>query len=151
SNLIKAAFALEKNGFPIFQKYPELFDASYAMLKYSFPNLYVSTFGDTGRAYQSPETLEIGLAIATKHHRPEVPGMMAAINALMAQGLYKRSNAGILGLLAYLPSLPEVENQPYSWPRSGKLDFARFFLQRNGTDTKNGMMYGVQGSSYNHN
>ncbi len=151
SNLIKAAFALEKNGYPVFQKYPELFDATYAMLKYSFPNLYVSAFGDTGRAFQSPETLEIGLVIATKYNRPEVSGMMAAMNTLVGRGLYKRSSSGILGMLTYLSDFPEAESEPYSWPRSAELDFARFYLQRNGTDEENGLMYGVQGASYNHN
>src|SRR5690606_15712002 len=151
SNLIKAAYALEMNGHDVFRKYPELFNASYAMLKYAFPNLYVSTFGDTGRASQSPETLEIGLAIAAKQHRPEISGMMAAIRTLMAHGIYKRSDAGVLGLLTYLPGLPEAANEPYSWPRSGELAFARFFLQRNGTGEKTGLMYGVQGASYNHN
>jgi len=151
SNLIKAAFALEKNGYPVFQTYPELFDASYAMLKYSFPNLYVSAFGDTGRASQSPETLEIGLAVAAKYNRPEIAGMTAAMNTLIGRGIYKRSNSGILGLLTYLPDIPAVESKPFSWPRSGTLDFARFFFQRNGTDEKKGLMYGVQGASYNHN
>ena len=151
SNLIKAAYALEMNGHDVFQKYPELFKASYAMLKYSFPNLYVSTFGDTGRAHQSPETLEIGLAVAAKYQRPEIPRMMAAIQTLMDHGLYDRKNAGILGLLTYLPDLPEAASEPYAWPRSGTLDFARFFLQRNGTDEQTGLMYGVQGATYNHN
>lgn len=151
SNLIKAAFALEKNGYPVFRQYPELFDATYAMLKYSFPNLYVSAFGDTGRAFQSPETLEIGLVIAHGYNRPEISGMMAAMNTITGRGMYDRSKSGLLGLLTYLPDFPEVENQPYSWPRSGVLDFARFYFQRNGMDEKRGLMYGVQGASYNHN
>ena len=151
SNLIKAAFTLEKNGYPVFQQYPELFDATYAMLKYSFPNLYVSSFGDTGRAFQSPETLEIGLLVATGYNRPELPGMMAAMNTLTGHGMYDRSKSGLMGLLTYLPGFPEMESQPYAWPRSGELDFARFYFQRNGTDEKRGLMYGVQGASYNHN
>ncbi|NLJ01029.1 MAG: hypothetical protein GX371_07760, partial [Bacteroidales bacterium] len=151
SNLIKAAFALEKNGYPVFIDYPELFDATYAMLKYSFPNLFVSAFGDTGRAYQSPETLEIGLVIADKYKRPEISGMMAAMNMLIQREMYERSSSGILGLLTYLPDFPDVESEPYSWPRSGELDFARFYLQRNGADEKTGLMFGVQGASYNHN
>ncbi|SCD21939.1 hypothetical protein PSM36_3150 [Proteiniphilum saccharofermentans] len=151
SNLIKAAFTLEKNGYPVFQQYPELFDATYAMLKYSFPNLYVSAFGDTGRAFQSPETLEIGLVIATEYNRPEVPGMMAAMNTITGHGMYDRSKSGLMGLLTYLPDFPEGVSQPYVWARSGELDFARFYFQRNGTDEKQGLMYGVQGASYNHN
>ncbi len=151
SNLVKAAFALEKNGYPVFQEYPELFDATYAMLKYSFPNLYASAFGDTGRAYQSPETLEIGLVLAAKYNRPEISGMMAAMTTLIERGIYKRSGADMLGMLAYLPDFPEMEGNAYEWPRSATLDFARFYLQRNGTREENGLMYGVQGASYNHN
>jgi hypothetical protein len=151
SNLVVAALALEKNGYDVFRKFPALFEATYAMLKYSFPNLMVSAFGDTGRASQSPATLEIGLAIALKYNRMELPGMMSAMNALINGGLYSREQSGLLGLLTYLPELPNVESAPYEWPRSGELEFARFYLQRNGMDTKHGLMYGVQGASYNHN
>ena len=151
SNLVKAALALEKNGYPVFQQFPELFNATYAMLKYSFPNLLVSAFGDTGRASQSPETLEVGLAVAAKYDRPELYGMMSAMNIIMERGMHDRSKSGIFGLMSFLPEFPETQTVPYSWPRSGVLDFARFFLQRNGMDEKFGLMYGVQGASYNHN
>jgi hypothetical protein len=53
-NLLVSALALEKNGYNIFRKFPALFKASYAMIKYSFPNLLVSGFGDTGHASQVP-------------------------------------------------------------------------------------------------
>lgn len=151
SNLVKATLALEKNGYRVFQQFPELFEATYAMLKYSFPNLYVSAFGDTGRASQSPETLEVGLAIAAKNNRPELPGMMAAMNTLIDRGMHDRSKSGIFGLLTFLPEFPKTESLPYQWPRSGELEFARFYLQRNDMDEKHGLMYGVQGASYNHN
>lgn len=151
SNLVKAILALEKNGYTVFQKFPELFEATYAMLKYSFPNLYVSAFGDTGRASQSPETLEVGIAIAAKYNRPELPGMMAAMNMLIDREMHDRSKSGIFGLLTFLPKFPETESLPYQWPRSGALDFARFYVQRNGMNEKFGMMYGIQGASYNHN
>jgi len=151
SNFVKAAMALDKNGYAVFQQFPELFDATYAMLKYSFPNLLVSAFGDTGRASQSPETLEIGLAVAAKYNRPELHGMMSAMKIIMERGMHDRSKSGIFGLLSFLPKFPETETVPYSWPRSGVLDFARFYLQRSGMDEKFGLMYGVQGASYNHN
>lgn len=76
---------------------------------------------------------------------------MAAMNILTGHGMYDRSKSGLMGLLTYLPGFPEMESQPYAWPRSGELDFARFYFQRNGTDEKRGLMYGVQGASYNHN
>jgi hypothetical protein len=150
SNLLIGALALDNNGYDVFRQFPALFQASYAMLKYSFPNLRVSAFGDTGRAFQSPQTLEIGLAIAVRDNLAIVPGMMAAMNQLTDGGIYKREDSGFLGLLCFLPELPKSLAE-YEWPRGGELDFARFYLQRNGMDPRYGLMYGVQGASYNHN
>lgn len=151
TNLIQSALALEKNGHDVFTRFPELFQASFAMLKYAFPNLMVSAFGDTGHASQSPQSLEIGLIMAARDGRPELPGMISAMKQLMSGGLYKREDSGWLGMLSYLPELPELDVKPYEWPRSGELEFARFYLQRNGMDPATGLMYGVQGASYNHN
>jgi hypothetical protein len=150
SNLLVSSLALEKNWYDIFRKFPALFKASYAMLKYSFPNLTVSAFGDTGRASQSPESLEIGLIDAIKYNQPELPEMLASMKKLIEGGRYKRENSGYLGLLCFIPEIPAVTSD-YSWPRSGTLEFARYFLQRNGTDPQTGLMFGVQGASYNHN
>jgi hypothetical protein len=150
SNLLISSLALEKNGYDIFHRFPALFKASYAMLKYSFPNLTVSAFGDTGRASQSPEAIEIGLIAAIKLNAPELAGMLSSMKTLIEGGRYKREDSGYMGLLCFLPELPAVQSD-YSWPRSGTLEFARFFLQRNGMDPKNGLMFGVQGASYNHN
>jgi hypothetical protein len=149
-NLLIASLALEKNGFDIFRKFPALFRASYAMLKYSFPNLTVGAFGDTGRSSQSAESLEIGLIGATKYNQPELPEMLASMKKLIDGGMYKRERSGFLGLLCFLPEIPEAQTT-YQWPRTGTLEFARYFLQRNGTDPKTGLMIGVQGATYNHN
>jgi hypothetical protein len=150
SNLLISSLALEKNGYNIFGKFPELFRASYAMLKYSFPNLTVSAFGDTGRASQSPESLEIGILAAIKYNQPELPEMVASMKKIVDGGRYKREDSGYMGLLCFVPEIPDPIST-YSWPRSGTLDFAKYFLQRNGSDQEYGLMYGVQGASYNHN
>ena len=150
SNLLLSALAMEKNGYDIFEKFPALFKSSYVMLKYSFPDLTVSAFGDTGRASQSPELLEIGIIGALKYNRPELTDLLAALRKLTESGRYKRENSGYIGLLCYVPEIPVTDSE-YRWPRSGTLDFARYFLQRNGTDPVYGLMYGVQGASYNHN
>ena len=149
-NLLVSSLALEKNGYDIFRQFPALFQASYAMLKYSFPNLTVGGFGDTGRASQSAESLEIGLVGATKYHDPILPDMLAAMNKLIAGGIYQRERSGFLGLLAFLPELPATTTD-FRWPRTGALDFARYFIQRNGMDAQTGLMIGVQGATYNHN
>ncbi|MBW8327355.1 MAG: heparinase II/III-family protein, partial [Prolixibacteraceae bacterium] len=149
-NLLVASLALEKNGFDVFRKFPALFRASYAMLKYSFPNLTVGAFGDTGRSSQSAESLEIGLIGAVKYNQPELLEMLASMKKLMDGGIYQREKSGMLGLLCFLPEIQEAKTD-YQWPRTGTLEFARFFLQRNGTDPKTGLMVGVQGATYNHN
>ncbi len=149
-NLLISALALEKNGYAVFQKFPALFKASYAMLKYSFPNLTVGGFGDTGRASQNAESLEIGLVGAVKYNHPILPDMLASMNKLIDGGKYKREDSGFLGLLCYLPDLPKT-TATYCWPRTGTLDFAKYFIQRNGSDLQTGLMIGVQGATYNHN
>jgi hypothetical protein len=149
-NLLLASLALEKNGHDVFRQFPALFQASYAMLKYSFPNLTVGGFGDTGRASQSAESLEIGLVGAVKYKNPILPDMLAAMNKLIDGGKYKRENSGFLGLLTFLPDLPATTST-FRWPRTGSLDFARYFIQRNGSDPQTGLMIGVQGATYNHN
>lgn len=149
-NLLVASLALEKNGYDIFRKFPALFQASYAMIKYSFPNLTVGGFGDTGRASQSAESLEIGLVGAVKYSHPILPDMLASMKKLIDGGQYKRENSGFLGLLCFLPEIPNT-TATYQWPRTGTLEFAKYFVQRNSMDPFNGLMVGVQGATYNHN
>lgn len=151
SSLLISALAMEKNGYDIFKKNPALLDASYVMLKYSFPNLIAPSIGDTGPATQSAACLEIGMAMAKKYANPILPQLSAALKVLMENNGYKRESTDYLGLLSYLPELPINNNIVYQWPRSGELDFAKAYLQRNGTDKKNGLMYVVQGATYNHN
>jgi hypothetical protein len=151
SSLLISALAMEKNGYDIFKKNPALLDASYVMLKYSFPNLIAPSIGDTGPATQSAACLEIGLAMAKKYSNPILPQLSAALKVLMENNGYKREASDYLGLFSYLPELPINNNIVYQWPRSGELDFAKAYLQRNGTDKKNGLMYVVQGATYNHN
>ncbi len=150
TNLLISSLALENNGFDVFQKFPELFRASFAMMKYSFPNLTVSAFGDTGHATQSGESLEIGLIGAVKYKEDELDEMAASMQKLIEEGKYKRETSGFLGLLCFLPEIPKATSN-FGWPRTGSLDFARYFLQRNGEDPKTGLMVGVQGATYNHN
>jgi len=152
SSLLISGIALENNGYKVFAKHPALFEASYVMLKYSFPNLSATAFGDTGPATQNPQCLEIGLLMAKKYGMPIFNDLSAAMKILEREKGYKRENADYLGLLCYLPDIhTNQQTKEYTWPRSGTLDFAKAFVQRNGTDKKNGLMYVVQGASYNHN
>jgi hypothetical protein len=151
SSLLYSALALEKNGYQIFDKYPTLFNASFVMLKYSFPNYKASSFGDTGRPSESPEMLEIGIEMADKYKLPVLSQLTASMDVLIKNKQYKREQSGFLGLLCFLPEIPKSKGADYQWPRSGELDFAGCYLQRNGTDSEKGLMYVVQGASYNHN
>jgi len=76
--------------------------------------------------------------------------MLASMNKLIAGRKYKREDSGFLGLLTFLPDLPATSSA-FRWPRTGALDFARYFIQRNGSDPQTGLMIGVQGATYNHN
>ena len=152
SKLIEAAMMLENNGYQIFNKYPELLKAAYVMLKYSFPNLTASAFGDTGRPRQSIECLESAIKMADKYSLSILPDLVDAVKILENAGLYDRENTGITGMLCFLPKLPVVNTKGGKlWNRTEKLDFASCYLQRNGMDRQNGLMCVVQGATYNHN
>ncbi len=151
SSLLSSALAMENNGYNVFGKYPALLQSSYVLLKYSFPNFSAPSIGDTGPVSQSPECLEMGILMAKKYHDPAADQLVAAMNVLVQQKGYKRKTAGWMGLLCFLPEIPAANGEVYMWPRSGALEFARCYLQRNGTDQQHGLMYLVQGASYNHN
>jgi hypothetical protein len=150
SSLLISALALENNGFNVFGKFPALLQSSYVLLKYSFPNFMAPSIGDTGPVSQSPECLELGMLMAKKYNNPIASQLTAAMEVMIEKKGYKREAADYLGLLCYLPEFPST-NTTYTWPRSGELDFAKCYLQRNGSDRENGLMYLVQGASYNHN
>lgn len=152
SKLIEAALMLENNGYQIFNQYPILLKASYVMLKYSFPNLTASAFGDTGRPRQSMECLESAILMADKYKFPILSDLLNAAMILEQAGQYDRSESGLVGLLCYLPELPKAKSMDnHLWNRTEKLDFASCYLQRNGRDPQNGLMCVVQGATYNHN
>ncbi len=150
SSLLVSAYALEKNGYDIFRRFPALFKASYAMIKYSYPDLKEGGFGDTGRDSQNAQSLEIGITGAVKYKDPILPDMLAGLKKLIDGGIYNRERSGYMGLLCFLPEIPDTKAD-FHWPRSGTLDFAKYFIQRNGMDPETGLMYGVQGATYNHN
>ncbi|GAA5221936.1 heparinase II/III family protein [Membranihabitans marinus] len=151
SNLLLASFVLERNGYNIMEKNPAMLDASYVLFKYAFPNQKVSSFGDSRRVFQNPMTLELGIILGQKYLPNKLHLMLSSLKQLMDAGLYKRSKSDFLALLCYLPELETRNKQAVGWPRSGHLDFAGMYLQRNGGDAQNGLMYVVQGATYNHN
>ena len=151
-DLLQAAVPVENNGFQVFADHPALFQASYAMLRYSFPNLQLMGYGDIGGwRHQSPRNLEIAIRFASTYAPDVLPGLISSLNQLIDAGLYSRENAGWYGLLTYLAEFPEQEEDIFEWDRSFSLDFARLYGHRNGTDKETGLMHYVQGATYNHN
>ena len=151
SSLLTSAIAMEKNGYNIFGKFPALFQSSYVLLKYSFPNFSAPSIGDTGPVSQSTDCLEIGLLMAKKYGNKISEALTAAMDVMIKQKGYKRESNDYLGLLCYLPEIPGKSGIDYTWPRSGELDFAKCYLQRNGSSRDHGLMYVIQGATYNHN
>jgi Heparinase II/III-like protein. len=148
--LLESALLLEKNGYDVFGKFPQLFKSTYAMMHYSFPNLTASAYGDTGRPRQSTDCLEIGLLMADKYNMPIFDEILSVMQLLQKNG-YDRSKNDITALLSFIPEISNKEVTPFGWNRSETLDFANAYYQRNGMDEENGMMYVVHGASYNHN
>lgn len=149
-NILRASVAAEKNGYKVFMEFPPLYQASYAMMRYLFPNHKVMAFGDTGRGSMDPKHLEIAISMAIKYNDPILPTLVAVMKKMMENG-YKREESGWFGLLNNIGELPTVENPKIDLPRTGTLDFAKCFYQRNGVDPINGLMCYVQGATYNHN
>ena len=151
-DLLQAAVPVENNGYPVLERHPALFEASYAMLRYSFPNLQLMGYGDIGGwRHQSPRNLEIAIRFAADYDPSLLPGLVSSMNRLVDAGLYDRARSGWYGLLVYLADLPETETKAFEWERAFELDFARLYGQRNGTDRETGLMLYVQGATYNHN
>ena len=149
-NILRASVAAEKNGYKVFTEFPTLYQASYAMMRYLFPNNKVMAFGDTRRGGMDPSHLEIAITMADKCNDPVLPTLVTVMEKLMEHG-YKRENSGWFGLLSNMGELPAIENANIELPRTGTLDFAKCFYQRNGIDLTNGMMCYLQGATYNHN
>ena len=149
-NILRASVAAEKNGYKVFTEFPPLYQASYAMMKYLFPNNKVMAFGDTRRGNMDPRHLEIAISMADKYNDPILSTLVAVMNKMIENG-YLRENSGWFGLLSNMGELPETEQSEIELPRTGTLDFAKCYLQRNGSDQANGMMCYLQGATYNHN
>ncbi len=149
-NILRASVAAEKNGYKVFTEFPPLYQASYAMMKYLFPNNKVMAFGDTRRGGMDPRHLEIAISMANKYNDPVLPTLVSAMNDMIVNG-YKRENSGWFGLLSNIGELPNIDNAKIELPRTGTLDFAKCYLQRNGVDPATGMMCYLQGATYNHN
>lgn len=153
NGLLEASLMVENNGYKVFGENPQLFKASYALLRYAFPNGRTLGFGDTGGGPTSPENLEIAIVGAKKYDSPVTPILVNELHQMIEEGHYSRSESGYLGLLSYTPEIKpmKVTDAPNLTPRADSLGFAKCYIQRNSTDEVNGLMYSVYGATYNHN
>lgn len=150
THFIESAIMVENNGYEVIREFPALLRSSYAMVTYSFPNLTAAGYGDTGRARPSPSLLEMGLTLAHKYQLPIEKDILAVMQKMVNDG-YRREKGSIQDMLINIPEIPEGDIPPFHFGRSEWLDFARAYYQRNGMDPRNGLMYVVHGSTYNHN
>ncbi len=150
-NIMLAAMAAEKNGIAVFSQFPELFKASYVMTKFVFPNGKAPGFGDNhSRVSQSTTLLELALAMAVKYDHPDKDRIAYELTKQIDRG-YDRSESGIPGLMYYEGAIPPIAAEPEPYPVSNTLEFAGCFVQKLGDDPDHGLMYVVEGATYNHN
>jgi hypothetical protein len=151
ANIMLAAMAAENNGIAVFSQFPELFKASYVMTKFVFPNGKAPGFGDNhSRVSQSTMLLELALSMAIKYNHTDRDRIAYELNKLIKTG-YDRSESGITGLIFYESEIASPVEDPEPYPVTNSLEFAQCFTQKLGDDPDHGLMYVVQGATYNHN
>ena len=147
-NLLLSVWALEKNSYPVLNAYPNLGKSGEVRMKTAFPNLALPAFGDISNPYPDGQLLELAIALDLMKNRGEAMEMCSLLNLMIREGAHKRSDNSWLGLLLYT-DIPTSDPLPDNfWKRSGQIDYAHYYYQRNGFDRNNGMMVGVQGATY---
>jgi hypothetical protein len=77
--------------------------------------------------------------------------LTAAMDVMIEKKGYKRESSDWLGLLCFLPTIPFKNRSIQMAQEAANWILQKCYLQRNGTDRNTGLMYLVQGASYNHN
>lgn len=147
-NLLLSVWTLEKNNYSVLNVYPVLGKSGEVRMKSAFPNLALPAFGDISNPYPDGQLLELALALDFMKNRGEAEEMCGLLNLLTKAGAHKRSNNSWMGLLLYTET-PASDPLPESfWTRTGQIDYAHYYFQRNGMDKGTGLMIGVQGATY---
>jgi Heparinase II/III-like protein. len=150
-NLLLSVWTLEKNNYPVLNTYTNLGKSGEVRMKTAFPNLALPAFGDISNPYPDGQLLELAIALDLMKNRGEAVEMCGLLNLMIREGAHKRSDNSWLGLLLYT-DIPTSDPLPDNfWKRSGQIDYAHYYYQRNGFDRNNGMMVGVQGATYSGN
>ncbi|MDD2798564.1 MAG: heparinase II/III family protein [Bacteroidales bacterium] len=151
NNILLSTWVLEKNDIPILNAYPALLQAGDVRLYSAFPDLSLSSFGDVSNVYSDGNLLEMSLSLSLFKKKGEADQKRALLDLLVQNGRHHREDTDWQGLLLYSAQPAQMDLPNDFWTRSGEIDYAHFYFQRNGTDPSSGLMLNVQGGTYSGN
>lgn len=148
---VRAAAAMEVNGYTPWADYPALLKATYAQFRFSFPDGSIVQFGDSSPAmYPDAVSLEFALAAARRGDLPEADLLAAYLGGMIEKGQYVRE-ADYKHLVYLEPEIGPRASLGDVYPRTDTIPFADLYLQRvRGDDPENGRMLQVNGGRYVH-
>lgn len=137
----------------ILREFPIVEKAALASFQYLFPDSRMTAFGDSGYSTLPASTLEMMIAFYRKYGDAEKEKVItAALNELIAQGVYDRNRGGSLyKLFNYVERLDPSARS--AMPLQSATFYApdvNLFIQRNGTDKQHGLMIVNAGTGFNH-
>ena len=142
SRLMPSVIMLDNAGYAIMSdpRYNKLFKATYVLTEYSFPHGYTTSFGHGGAGAQAPTFLEVSYKYAKKYNSPEKDRIAYELNKRINNG-YTRE--GTTALLSYEPVIEKPSIAKIEKSRSDYIDFAKHYIQRNGDNELEGLMYSI--------
>lgn len=148
---VRAAAAMEVNGYAPWTDYPALLKATYAQFRFSFPDGTIVQFGDSSPAmYPDAVSLEFAHAAARRADLPEADLLAAYLGGMIDQDQYVRE-ADYKQLVYFEPEIGPRASLGEVFPRTDSIPFADLYLQRvRGDDPENGLMLQVNGGRYIH-
>lgn len=148
---VRAAAAMEVNGYTPWTDYPALLKATYAQFRFSFPDSTIVQFGDSSPAmYPDAVSLEFAHAAARREDLPEADLLAAYLGGMIDKGQYVRA-ADYKQLVYFEPELGPRAALGDVYPRTDAIPFADLYLQRvRGDDPENGLMLQVNGGRFVH-
>jgi len=150
-NLLLSVWALEKNNVQVLNAYNFPVQMGEVRMYSAFPDLSLPVLGDINHPHPDGKILELSLALNSMKRKGNTDELHGLLNLLVKRGKYAREEGDLLGLLM---NVPDNENSVLAddfWKRTGVIDYAKYYFQRNGMNPQNGLMCGVQGATYSGN
>ena len=138
---------LENAGYNIMNnpRFSKLFKAFYVVSEYTFPHGYTTSFGDATAGRASRYFLEVAYKYAKKYNSPEKDRILYELHEAIDQGYNRGGDIFVLeNSLEKRPSVVRKKNL------SDHVDFANHYLQRNGENELEGLMYTVGAGGFSH-